>query len=280
MGGQPLPGWEFGVILVAGLVIGLLGAMAGIGGGTLMVPFLTMALHLPIHAAIAASIVAVIATSCAAASVYLGNRITNLRLGITLEVATTIGGMLGGLTAISLGREILTVVFAVSLLGTAVAMGRRQEEVRAAPEESGEGELGSHFYDPNLRHEVHYRPRKLPLGMSLSVVAGFLSGLLGIGGGVVKVPAMVLGMGIPVKAATATSNFMIGVTAVSSAYIYYAHGHVDPPITTAVAIGVFFGSIAGARWAPHLHSDLLSRTLAAILAGVAILMVLRVLGVA
>ncbi|HEX2922660.1 MAG TPA: sulfite exporter TauE/SafE family protein [Chloroflexota bacterium] len=274
-----MPGWEFAAILVAGLAIGLLGAMAGIGGGTLMVPFLTVALHLPIHTAIAASIVAVIATSCAAAAVYLSSRITNVRLGITLETATTFGGIVGGLTAISLGRDILTIVFAVSLLGTAVAMGRRQEVARSMSPETGEGELGGHFYDPSLRREVHYRTHRLPLGLSLSVFAGFLSGLLGIGGGVVKVPAMVLGMGTPVKAATATSNFMIGVTAVASAYIYYAHGYVDAPVTSAVAIGVFFGSVAGARWAPHLHSDVLSRGFAVILAGVAVLMILRALGV-
>lgn len=274
-----MPGWEFVAILGAGLVIGLLGAMVGIGGGTLMVAFLTVALQLPIHTAIAASIVAVIATSCAAAAVYLGNRITNLRLGITLETATTIGGMAGGLTAISLGREVLTLVFAASLFVTSIAMGRRREEAMAEPSESGEGELGGHFYDPNLRHEVHYRAHRLHVGLSLSVVAGFLSGLLGIGGGVVKVPAMVLAMGIPVKAATATSNFMIGVTAVSSAYIYYSHGYVDAPITSAVAIGVFLGSVVGARWAPHLHSDLLSRGFALLLAAVAVLMALQALGV-
>ncbi len=273
-----IPGWEFAAILAGGLVIGVLGAMLGIGGGTLMVPYLTMAFGLPIINAIAASIVAVIATSSAAAAVYLGNRITNLRLGITLETATTVGGMLGGLTAISLGRELLTIIFAASLFVTAGAMARRQEEQAPVPRERGEGELGGHFYDPSLRRQVRYRVYRLPLGLGLSLVAGFTSGLLGIGGGVVKVPTMVLGMRVPVKAATATSNFMIGVTAVASAYIYYAHGFVNAPITAAVAIGVFLGSLAGARWAPYLRGIVLTRSLALLLAGVGILMLLRALG--
>jgi uncharacterized membrane protein YfcA len=273
-----IPAWEFGAILAGGVAIGVLGAMLGIGGGALMVPYLTIAFGVPIHIAIAASIVAVIATSSAASAVYLGNRITNLRLGITLEIATTVGGMLGGLTAISLGRQILTLVFAASLFGTAWAMARRREEARALPREGAEGELGGHFYDPSLGEQVRYRVHRLPLGMGMSLLAGFLSGLLGIGGGVIKVPTMVLGMRVPVKAATATSDFMIGVTAVASAYIYYARGFVDAPITAAVAIGVFLGSLAGARWAPYVRSVVLTRVLALVLMGVGTLMVLRVLG--
>lgn len=273
-----IPGWEFAAILGAGLVIGVLGAMLGIGGGTLMVPFLIMAFGFPILEAIAASIVAVIATSSAASAVYLGNRITNLRLGITLEVATATGGMLGGLTAISLGQQLLTIVFAASLVATAVALSRQQEEGPQLVREREEGELGGHFYDPSLRQEVRYRVHRLPLGMGFSLLAGFLSGLLGIGGGVIKVPTMVLGMRVPMKAAAATSDFMIGVTAVASAYIYYSRGFVNAPVTAAVAIGVFLGSLAGARWAPYLRSAVLTRGLALVLAGVAVLMVLRVVG--
>ncbi len=275
-----ITGWEAGGILAVGLVVGVLGAMLGIGGGSLMVPFLTLALGVPIHNAIAASLVAVIATSSAAAAVYLGNRITNLRLGITLETATTVGGMVGGLTAIALSRQLLMLIFSVSLLATAIAMARRpEEEARPVTGERGEGELGGSFYDPSLRRRVRYRVHRLPLGLTLSTGAGFLSGLLGIGGGVIKVPTMVLGMEVPMKAATATSNFMIGVTAVASAYIYYSHGYVDPPITSAVALGVFLGSLAGARWAPHLRSVTLARGLALVLAAVALLMVSRAVGV-
>lgn len=247
-----------------------------------MVPFLTLAMGVPIHNAIAASIVAVIATSSAAAAIYLGNRITNLRLGVTLEVTTTIGGILGGLTAVSLDRTTLTLVFALSLVGVAVAMARQTEvvlEVVSVPEAREEGDLGGCYHDPNLRRDVRYRVRWLPLGLGFSALAGLLSGLLGIGGGIVKVPTMVLGMRVPVKAAVATSNFMIGVTAAASAYIYYSAGLVDPPVTSAVAVGVFLGSLAGARWAPHIHRDILSRGFALMLIVVAALMVLSVLGV-
>ncbi len=198
---------------------------------------------------------------------------------VSQEIATATGGMLGVLTAVSLGAQLLTIVFAASLVATAVALFRQQEEGGPqAPQERGEGELGAHFYDPSLRREVRYRVQRLPLGMGFGLLAGFLSGLLGIGAGVIEVPAMVLGMRVPVKAATATSNFMIGVTAVASAYIYYARGYVNAPLTAAVVIGVFFGSLAGARLAPYQRSVVLTRGLALVLAGVAILMVLRVLG--
>lgn len=272
-----LPLGEFWVILGLGIAIGVLGAMAGIGGGTLMVPFLTLAMGVPIHPAIAASVVAVIATSCAAAAVYLRSGLSNPRLGITLETATTIGGMTGGLIAVSTGSFALTLVFAAALLVTAIAMWRRPEEA-AAHEESGDGQLGDRYFDPRLGRWVRYRVRRLPIGLGLSVVAGILSGLLGIGGGVVKVPAMTLGMGVPMKAATATSDFMIGVTAVASAFIYYAHGAVDVLITTPVALGVFFGSLVGARWAPRLATATLGKLIALVLAVAAVLMVLRSTG--
>jgi len=160
---------------------------------------------------------------------------------------------------------------------TAIAMWRRPEEA-AAHEESGDGQLGDRYFDPRLGRWVRYRVRRLPIGLGLSVVAGILSGLLGIGGGVVKVPAMTLGMGVPMKAATATSDFMIGVTAVASAFIYYAHGAVDVLITTPVALGVFFGSLVGARWAPRLATATLGKLIALVLAVAAVLMVLRSTG--
>ncbi len=273
-----MAGWELPAILLVGAAIGVLGAMVGIGGGTLMVPFLALVLGVPIHSAIGASVVAVIATSCAAAGVYLGNRLTNLRLGITLETSTTVGGILGGLIAVSLDRRTLMLAFAAALSLVAIAMTRRRE-YPWREEEVEEGQLGGHFYDPSLGRQVRYRARRAPMGLAAGLLAGVLSGMFGIGGGVVKVPAMVLGMDVPMKVAAATSNFMIGVTAVAGAFIYYGSGYVDVLIATPVAVGVFVGSLLGARWTPHLHSALLARVFSATLLTAALLMGLRAVGV-
>ena len=272
-------GWEFAAIVVAGAAIGVLGALLGIGGGVLMVPLLSVGLGVPIQSAIAASLVGVIATSCAATGVYLGSRLTNPRLGVTLGIATTAGGILGGLTGVSIGRELLTIVFAASLLATAVATWvRRDEGERLAAADREEGQLGGHFYDPEFGREVRYAVRRLPQGLGLSMLAGVASGLLGIGGGVINVPSMVLMMDVPVKAAVATSNLMLGFTAVASAFIYYSFGYLDVAVATAVAVGLFLGSLAGAWRVPRLRGVTIRRALALLLAFVSLLMFLRAAG--
>jgi len=270
---------ELGLMLVVGLGTGVFGAMLGIGGGVLIIPILVLGLGIPIHATVAASLVSIIATSSAAASVYLGNRVTNIRLGMALETATAVGGMLGGIVAVSLGRGVLLALFAAVLVATAVSMWRRPEESPAQAQAQDEGHLGSHYHDPYLGRQVRYRVVRFPLGWGIALFAGVLSGLLGIGGGVVKVPTMVLGMGIPVKAAAATSDFMIGVTAVSSAYIYYAHGDLDVLVAAPLAAGAFLGSLAGAHLAPRLRSRVLTNVFAVLLAGVAVEMGLRAVGI-
>ena len=267
-------------ILAGGLVTGVLGAMVGIGGGVLLVPFLILVMHVPIHHAIGASIVAVIATSSAAASAYVRDELTNIRLGMTLELATTTGAILGSITAALLSREILSAIFAVFLFITAVSMFRRHEEQSAHVfTEADPGPLGATYHDPYLKKDVTYAVRRLPLGMIVSFIAGNVSGLLGIGGGVIKVPAMTLGMGVPMKAAAATSNFMIGVTAVASAYIYYAHGFVDPGVAAPVAIGVFLGALAGTRLSKKVAGGLLARVLAVVMMVLAVEMGLSAFGI-
>lgn len=267
------------LIFVSGLATGVLGSMLGIGGGVLIIPILIIGFSIPVHTAIAASIISVIATSSAAASVYLGNRLTNIRLGMTLEIATTTGGMVGGLTAVLLSSRMLMAIFGTALFGIAAAMWRRPAEETVLEEAQDEGQLGSHYYDPYLKRVVRYRATRLPLGLGVSLLAGILSGLLGIGGGVIKVPTIVLGMKVPMKAAAATSNFMIGVTAVASAYIYYTHRDLDLLVAAPTAMGVFLGSLVGARSAPRIHSAILIRIFAAVLIVLAIEMILRTLGV-
>ncbi|MDN5344584.1 MAG: uncharacterized protein PWQ18_695 [Clostridia bacterium] len=266
-------------ILGMGFVTGIIGALVGLGGGVLLVPILTLLFQVPIHTAIGASIVAVVATSSASASTYLNSHISNMRLGMTLETATTVGGILGGVTAALLGRQVLSGIFAVALVGTAYSMFKKVKGGQPGAETVDPGRLGATFYDANLKREVTYRVKSLPLGLFLSFIAGNISGLLGIGGGVIKVPAMVLAMGVPMRAAAATSNFMIGVTAVASAYIYYTRGFVDPLIAAPTAIGVFLGATLSSHLAGRVNSNFLTRLLAIILLFLAVQMALSAAGI-
>ena len=214
---------------------GLLGALLGIGGGLLITPLLTLLFGIPIEQAIAASLVAIIASSSVAASYYVQERLSDIRLGMVLELATTLGAISGALAAGLLSRRWLTLIFSLFLLYAGSTLLRRALK-------------------PTPREEdlTDYQVRRLPLGMGISYLAGNISGLLGVGGGPVKVPMMYLLMGVPLKVATATSNFMIGVTAAASAFIYYLRGDVLVHITAPVVVGVFLGSLAGSRIFPRV----------------------------
>ena len=214
---------------------GLLGALLGIGGGLLITPLLTLLFGIPIEQAIATSLVAIIATSSVAASHYVQEKLSDIRLGMVLELATTLGAISGALTSALLSRRWLTLIFSSFLLYAGSTLVRRA--LNPPPREE----------DP-----TDYQVRRLPLGMGISYVAGNISGLLGVGGGPVKVPMMYLLMGVPLKVATATSNFMIGVTAAASAFIYYLRGDVLVHITAAVVVGVVLGSLAGSRIFPRV----------------------------
>jgi uncharacterized membrane protein YfcA len=238
---------SFFFILAGGFVTGILGALLGIGGGVFFIPYLVLLFKVPIHQAIATGIVCVIATSSAAASVNVERKFANIRLGMLLEVATTVGAILGGFTANALSGAVLSKVFGGLLFFVAFLMIRRVWTRNGRLTTTSEsGLIRGAYFDPALNKEVSYATRRLPAALSFSLIAGNLSGLLGIGGGIIKVPVMNLICGIPMKAATATSNFMIGVTAVASAFIYYANNRVHPVITCAAVVGVLCGSMLGA----------------------------------
>lgn len=218
-------------LLVLGALAGGIGSMLGIGGGLVITPVLTLGLGVPIHQAIAASLCCVIATSSGAAARYVEQRLSDIRLGMTLELATTLGAISGSVIAGLLSREALAVLFAALLIYAGSTMVRRT--FRKDAQEPSE--------------TAAYTVKRLPAGLAGSAGAGIISGMLGVGGGVVKVPVMYLVMGVPFKVATATSNFMIGVTAAASAFIYYARGDVQAVITAPTAVGVFLGSSLGAH---------------------------------
>ena len=253
------------VILLVGGFTGLLGAILGTGGGVFLIPVLVLGLGVPMHYAVATGILSVIATSSAVAGTNVERGTANMRLGMTLEVATALGAVAGGLTAGWLRPSVLEGLFALVLLPTALLMGRGRSEGGEDAEGGAEGKappidgreepggqpdgslglLGARYFDETEGGVVAYRVRRLWAGLGVSFLAGSLSGLLGIGGGVFKVPALHLLCGVPIKAAAATSNFMIGVTAAARATLYYGRGEVRPALTAAVVLGVPGGSAAG-----------------------------------
>jgi len=234
------------LLVVLGFFAGVLGALTGIGGGVLLTPILALYFGIPIREAIGTSLVAVITTSAASSSVHLQRHTTDIRLGMTLELATSLGAAVMAYLVGYFNRNFLEGLFAAFLLYSSITILAKHGKVKPEDESS-----------PAVNGEVvipPYEPRRYPLGLSASLVAGGLSGLLGIGGGPIKVPVMFIFMNVPLMVATATSNFMIGVTAAASAIIYYRRGDILVDIAAPLAVGVFVGSLLGARLAPRIHT--------------------------
>jgi hypothetical protein len=249
------PGFEL-TILLGAVAAGVLGSLMGLGGGVLIIPMLT-ALGVDIRHAIAASIIAVIATSCGAASSYVRDGLANIRLGIFLCVATTTGALLGaGLNGV-LPVRALFLIFAVILSWSGVVMYRKRGRALTRidpPEDAPAGPLRlvGRFYDPALGRERRYVARRPALGFGFMLGAGTVSGLLGIGSGALKVPAMDVAMDLPIKVSTATSNFMIGITGLASALVYLQRGQVLVSLVAPIALGVVAGAAVGTRLLPKL----------------------------
>ena len=244
------------LLVVLGFFSGLLGALTGIGGGVLLTPILALHFGIPIREAIGTSLVAVITTSAASSSVHLQRHTTDIRLGMTLELATSFGAAVTAYLVGYFNRNALEGLFAGFLLYSAITILIRRGKIK--PEESAPGLNGEVVIPP-------YEPKRYPLGLSASLVAGALSGLLGIGGGPIKVPVMFLFMDVPLMVATATSNFMVGVTAAASAMVYYRRGDILVQYAAPLAVGVFLGSLLGARLAPRIHTKYVMYLLVAIM---------------
>lgn len=265
------------------MVAGVVGAMLGLGGGIVVIPALTLLFGVNIRYAVGASIVSVIATSSGAAASYVRDRITNVRVAILLEVATACGALTGALLAPYVAPRALFGVFAVILAYSALSMLRaRREEAGVTP---GPGDplaqrlrLHSSYPDASLGREVPYRVENVALGWLFMLGAGLISGLLGVGSGTLKVPAMDRAMKLPLKVSSATSNFMIGVTAAAGAGTYFMRGDVLPELAAPVAIGVLFGSWIGAKAMVRTPSRFLRLAFVIVLWLVALQMALRALG--
>ncbi|HYJ33298.1 MAG TPA: sulfite exporter TauE/SafE family protein [Candidatus Binatia bacterium] len=253
---------------------GLLGALTGLGGGIVIVPLLTLVFHVHLRYAIGAALVSVIATSSGAAAAYVREGYTNIRVAMLLEIATVIGALLGAYAAGFIAPRALAVAFALVLLYSAYRSIRPlPDRVSAAPPHPLAVRLRLNGTWPAPGGERPYTVQNVPGGFAIMMVAGAISGLLGIGSGALKVLALDQAMRLPFKVSTATSNFMIGVTAAASAGIYLRRGYVDPGLALPVMLGVLAGALVGAR----LMAAARTRTLRTLFTGVIVVLAIEML---
>lgn len=259
------------LLVVAGSFAGLFGAVLGLGGGIFLVPILTLIFRLPIRLAIGTSLMAVIATSAGVANVLSQSKMTDVKLAINLELGTTLGAVAGSLIAGLLSPRTLSLLFGIFLLlVTGYTIYRIQVTYRK--------EVGTASRVRKLREELfsaHYEVRNWLPGMAVSFLAGGVSGLSGVGGGFIKVPIMYSVMGVPLGVATATSNFMVGITASASVFIYYARGDIAPLVVAPTACGVFLGALIGARIYRKLNVQLLRSVLLVVIVYTAVHMIVK-----
>lgn len=267
--------WFAVILCVSSLGAGLLGALSGLGGGVVIVPLLTIVFHVDIHYAIGASLVSVIATSSGAAAAYVREGFSNIRVGMFLEIATTVGAVVGAWLTTRVPTQAIGIIFGLVLLYSAYSSLRmRHEEITVKPDPLAlrlklQGEM------PTTDGTQAYVAQRVPLGFGLMWVAGALSGLLGIGSGAVKVIAMDQAMRLPFKVSTTTSNFMIGVTAAASAGIYLSRGYIDPGMSMPVMLGVLVGSVLGTRVLVRVRVQMLRIVFGVVIAIMAVEMIVK-----
>ena len=258
-------------------VAAILGSMLGLGGGVFLVPIFTLFFAVDQKVAIGASAVAVVTNSVVGSSVHLRSRFTNLRLAMLLLITTTSGAIGGALIGANADPRVIYGVFGAVLIYAAISMVvRREAQAADAPATTPDRlRLGASFRDPAIDSEVAYVPEREGLGLGISAGAGVISGMLGVGGGVVMVPAMNLLMRIPVKAAVGTSSFMVGITSVATAFVFYSQGLIDPTVVVPAVVGVFVGSQFGSRLTRRLRARRLSALFSIILLYLGISLLLR-----
>jgi uncharacterized membrane protein YfcA len=264
------------IIFGAGAVAGGLGALLGIGGGVFLVPFLNLGLNFPFTVAAAISLTTVIATSSSVSAGRTGKQLINIRLGMVLEVATAAGSLLGGVTAQMVAQATLQKLFGIVASIVAMMMLSRLNRRNVILDPSADtGLLGGRYYEEESGGTVTYRVKRLPVALVASFIAGNVSSFLGIGGGVIKVPVLNAWCGVPLRAAAATSAFMIGVTAAAGAIIYYGHGQLVPALAAAAVLGVQLGSWSGMRFGARASAKWLKLLMAVVLFTVSALMFVR-----
>ncbi|HET9109612.1 MAG TPA: TSUP family transporter [Ktedonobacterales bacterium] len=272
----------FLLVALGSVVAGVVGSLVGLGGGVLVVPLLTIAFGVYPEVAVGVSIVSVIATSSGAAAAYVRDHITNLRVGMFLEIATTIGAIIGAFLAIIVAPGLLFIIFGVVLLISGIPLiFKIGEEIPQGVRNDRWADrlaLASSYRDDKLGRTIDYQVSHVPAGFGMMTIAGILSGLLGIGSGTFKVLAMDTAMRLPMKVSTTTSNFMIGVTAAASAGIYFQRGDINPLYAAPVALGVLIGATGGAKTLARFKNSTIRKIFVPILAAIAIEMLIRGIG--
>ena len=261
------------ILLLGAYAAGLLGSLTGLGGGVIVIPLLTLAFGIDFHYAIGAALVASIATSSGSASAYVKEGMTNIRLGMFLEIATSVGAVLGAVIALWMPTNAIAVIFGVVLFFTAVMQNRQKVDHVGVKGSALAMKLKLFGSYPTKEGVQNYELTNVPGGFLIMVAAGALSGLLGIGSGVLKVLAMDSCMKVPFKVSTTTSNFMIGVTAVTSAVVYLQRGYIEPGIAFPIMVGVLGGALTGAKLLKHLDVRLLRKIFAIAILLVAVNMI-------
>lgn len=273
------------ILAGVGLFAGIFGAIFGIGGGMIVTPIMTIALGLDIKYAIGASVISVIATSSGASIAYLKDDMLNLRVAMFLEIATTVGAILGAILTGVLPAKVLYVLFGMLLIFSSWNMlhklrASKEEVENTIPDELSEKlELNSTYYDQANQKQVDYKVSNVPGGFTMMFGAGLASGLLGVGSGAFKVIAMDTIMKMPLKPSSATSNLMMGVTAAASATVYFFNGSIKPEIAASLAIGILVGATIGSRIMQHLQAKLLRKIFIPVLFLIGLQMFLKGFGV-
>jgi len=267
------------VILLVSIIAGFIGALFGLGGGVLIIPFLTLVEGVPVPLAVGASIVSVVATSSSSAAAYVQDHLTNLRLGMFLEIGTVAGAITGAFVAVFLPASALFILFGLILLYATIIMIRARGidfPANVRPDKASRIlALGSQYEDHSLNRVVKYEVTRTPLTAFIGYFAGIVSGLLGVGGGIINVPTMNLVSKVPVKVASATSNFMIGVTAAASASVYLLRGDVHPLLAAPLVIGVAGGALLGTRVLKVTPPTRVKVAFGILLAAISLLMILK-----
>jgi uncharacterized protein len=264
------------LVWLGSIAAGFLGSLTGLGGGVVIVPLLTLAFHIDIRYAIGASLVSVIATSSGAAAAYVREGYSNIRVGMFLEIATTIGAITGAIVAVHLPLSVIAIIFGLVLLYSAYISFRAPKEHESGAE-TGRFSALLHMDAsyPTSEGMQEYHVQGVPAGFGLMYVAGVLSGVLGIGSGAIKVLAMDRAMRLPFKVSTTTSNFMIGVTAAASAGVYLNRGYIDPGLAMPVMLGVLVGSLAGTYVLAKAQVPLLRTVFGVVIAALAVEMIIN-----
>ncbi len=272
-------GLAVSLVLVAAFA-GAMGSMLGLGGGVFMVPIFSLFLGVDEKVAIGASAVAVVLNSVVGSSVHLRSRFTNLRLAMLLQTTTATGALVGALLAVRAPERILNALFGAVLTYAAVSMLlKRSATVQAVEPEHEDSPFRATYHDPATGKDVDYAPVNIPVGLGVSGGAGVLSGMLGVGGGVIQVPAMNLFMKIPVKAAAGTSAFMVGITAVATSFVFYADEKLDPTVVSPALIGIFLGAQAGSRLTRRFKAQRLVIVFVAVLLYLGVSLLLKAAGI-